>query len=419
MGARDFRAGDWKVTDIGRRWGHADSVRAGISGMTKRRRQWISMFARLALCAVFIALAAQGVTFHDRVTLRPDPAAAEQVERAVRLLAIGETTVTVVGDQGEPIELPRDRVALDDAGEERVERGLGTAFASGDPWILFLAVALFAPVVALQPLRLLLMLRAQEIHLTYWECVKLSFGGNFLNFAFPIGSTGGDVFKAYYTARHTPRKTEAVTTILLDRIVGLSGLLVVAGVMSFVGTSDRLLRQLGLFAWLLLACFFLAAWMMISSRVSSLAPRRMMSKLPGIAHIKRMHGATERLIRHKFLLFMCLVISVVLQLIAVGVFVICAFALHMDFSGAKTWDYFAYIGGGQLVAAIPVSVLGLGTMEFAYKKFFLGTYGTLPQLLCLALWVRLVQLIWALPGAVFTLFGTYRPRSNDLENEIS
>jgi uncharacterized membrane protein YbhN (UPF0104 family) len=386
--------------------------------MTKRQRQAVSMFARLVLCAIFVVLAVHGVTLHDRVTLKPDPAIPGHGEYAVRLVALGETTVTVRAPEGSDVVLPRERIAIDAEGEERIERGLGTAFASSDPWILGLAIAVFAPVMVLQPWRLLLMLRAQQIHLTFWECVKLSFGGNFLNFAFPIGSTGGDVFKAYYTAQHTPRKTEAVMTIVLDRIVGLSGLLVVAGVMSFCGTSDRLLRQLGLFAWLLLGCFFVGACMVSSPRVSSLAPKRILAGLPGISHLKRMHGAAERLIEHRMLLFLCLLISVVLQFIAVGVFVICAYALHMDFSENKTWDYFAYIGGGQLVAAIPVSILGLGTMELAYKKFFLGAYGTLPQLLCLALWVRLVQLIWSLPGAVVTLFGAYRPRATDLEEEI-
>ena len=78
-------------------------------------------------------------------------------------------------------------------------------------------MALFAPVPLIQSLRFQLMLRAQEIELTYWESVKISLGGNFLNFVFLIGSTAGDVFKAYCTTLHTERKTEAVTTILFDR----------------------------------------------------------------------------------------------------------------------------------------------------------------------------------------------------------
>ena len=78
------------------------------------------------------------------------------------------------------------------------------------------------------------------------------------------------------------------------------------------------------------------------------------------------------------MLLLCLFLAVVLQFMAVGAGVLCARALHMDFSDSKAWDYFAYIGCGHMVAAIPISLMGIGTMEIAYKQFFLGEYGTLP-----------------------------------------
>ena len=123
----------------------------------------------------------------------------------------------------EEFEVQYDRLALDTEGNPRIERGLSTAFRRSSPRHLLLAILLFAPVPLLQSFRFQLMLRAQEIRLTFWEAIKISVGGNFLNFVFMIGSTAGDVFKAYSTALHTERKTEAVTTILLDRIVGAVG----------------------------------------------------------------------------------------------------------------------------------------------------------------------------------------------------
>ena len=381
--------------------------------MTKQRRQVAFALLRVAFGVVFITLAVRGVAVYDHVLLKPAAVDVAGQEQALRLVGETDSTITVRDAAGNEIALPRERVAIDAEGNAAIERGLITAFRNSDGRVLLIAFAIFAPVTFIQSARFRLMLRAQEIRITYWESVKLCFGGNFLNFAFPIGSTGGDVVKAYYTSLHTTRKTEAVTTILLDRIVGLSGLLVVAGVVSLTGSDHPMLRQVGIAAWLLLAVFLVGAWMLISPRVSALAPRRFLSQLPGAEHIKRIHGATERLIRHVPVLLLCLLLSVVLQFVAVGACVTCASALDMDFSGAKAWDYFAFIGAGQMVAAIPVSILGLGTMEFAYKQFFLGAYGTLPQLLCLALWVRLLQLFWALPGAFVTLLGAYRPRNLD------
>ena len=378
--------------------------------MTKQQRKVLSTLLRVVLGLVFITLAVHGVAVHDRVTIQPAEGDVEGKQRRYRLLGATETTITVRDSDGTELVLPRERVATDEQGSESIERGLVTAFRSSDGRILLLAFVVFSPVTFIQSLRFQFMLRAQEIRISYWESVKLCFGGNFLNFAFPIGSTGGDVLKAYYTSLHTTRKTEAVTTILLDRIAGLSGLLVVAGAVSFTGSAHPMLRKVGATACVLMGIFLVGAWMAISPRITNLAPRRLLSRLPGADHISRIHGATERLIRHLPTVGLCLLLSVVLQSIALGACVLCAYALGMDFSGARAWDYFAFIGAGQLVAAIPISVLGLGTMEFAYKQFFLDAYGTLPQLLCLALWVRLLQLFWALPGAVVTLFGSYRPR---------
>ena len=68
--------------------------------------------------------------------------------------------------------------------------------------------------------RFVWLLRAQGIYIGYWEGIKLTYAGNFFNFVM-VGTTGGDLFKAFYVAQHTRYKLEAVTTIFLDRVVGL------------------------------------------------------------------------------------------------------------------------------------------------------------------------------------------------------
>ena len=386
--------------------------------MASRARRISLGILRFALCAVFITWAVKGVSVYDRVELETGGAFGLP-DKPVNLRLLNETPDTVVVQlpDGTSRPVPRDAIAHDENGEEQIERGLLTAFRQTDPRYLLLALVVFTPVPALQSWRLQWMLRAQDIRLSWWQCTKLSFGGNFLNFAFPIGSTAGDVFKAYYTAMHTEHKTEAVTTILLDRFVGLSGLLVVAGVMSFVGSNDPLVRKLGIGALGLCAILFVAAIVLTSQRFVALLPRNLPFKVPAAASIKRIHATAERLVHHKKLLVGVLLQAIVLQFIAVGCGVICAVALHMNFSGNKMWDYFAFIGCGHVIAAIPIAPFGLGTMEAAYKAFFLGEYGTLSQLLCLALWVRILLLVWALPGALVTVLGAYRPRDLKLPGE--
>ncbi len=380
--------------------------------MTAGQRSRIWAIVRLVLCVLFIALAVRGVALHDRVTLTPPPEAPADIPVKVRLVDEGPDTVTILDAAGARRTLPRSRIARDADGSEQIERGLATALRSINPYYLALALLVFAPVTLLQSLRFQLMYRAQDIRLSYWESVKLCYAGNFLNFVFLLGSTAGDVFKAYHTATHTPHKTEAVTTILLDRIVGLSGLLVVAAIMSFTGSADPLLRKLGITALVLLGGVLVALWVVGSHRGIAARVRRgmqnLLRQLPAAETTVRVMASAERLANRRGLLGGCVVIAIVLQFIAVGAGVVLAYALHMDFSGSKVWDYFAYIGSGHMIAAIPITAQGLGTMELAYKQFFLGTYGTLAQLLCLALWIRIMQLLWSLPGALVTMLGKHR-----------
>jgi hypothetical protein len=75
-----------------------------------------------------------------------------------------------------------------------------------------------------------MLLSGQDIHVTYWEALKLTYIGAFFNTT-PPGAVTGDMMKGYYTVKRQgqERKIAAFATILLDRIVGISGLIIVAG----------------------------------------------------------------------------------------------------------------------------------------------------------------------------------------------
>ena len=49
---------------------------------------------------------------------------------------------------------------------------------------------------------------------------------------FMLGTTGGDVLKAYYASKQTPHRTEAVMSVLVDRAIGLLALIILGGAMA-------------------------------------------------------------------------------------------------------------------------------------------------------------------------------------------
>ena len=64
-------------------------------------------------------------------------------------------------------------------------------------------------------------LRAQGFDLPRGRIVRVFFIGQFFN-AFMLGACGGDLARIYYTVRESvERRTEAATTVLIDRAVGL------------------------------------------------------------------------------------------------------------------------------------------------------------------------------------------------------
>jgi len=394
--------------------------------MTQKARKRIFALLRVAVCVVALGYVLHGVSLHDQVVL-------EDGDR-VRLLGEAGKTITVLQD-GYEVALPRDRIARDDEGQERISYGLSGAIRRSNPRTLLLCLVLFGPVPLFQSLRFLWMLRAQEIRISYWESVKLSFAGNFLNF-FVVGTTGGDVAKAYYVSLHTARKTEAVTTVLLDRVVGLAGLLTTGGLVIFLSTRDPQLLAVGyviaavwlalLAAAVLLGSRRLRQWLGSRSWVMRLismadqaaaAPDAEAGRLRralawGYGQARKAELATHRLLRHKLLVFGALMATVVLQALAVSDFVLICHALDMDFSGGKVWDYYAAIATGLIVAAVPISPQGLGPTEATYKHFLLGTHGASSQILCMAMAIRLVQLAWALPGLLVAMTGSYRPQGD-------
>lgn len=97
----------------------------------------------------------------------------------------------------------------------------------GWPWFLLAQVA-YGGVLLLAAWRWRVLLRAQGLALGWRESTSLTLIGHFFN-QFMLGSTGGDVVKAYYVASAMPEKRAvAVLTVFLDRALGLMVLVLIA-----------------------------------------------------------------------------------------------------------------------------------------------------------------------------------------------
>lgn len=95
--------------------------------------------------------------------------------------------------------------------------------------MLGLALACVLAAVTVTILRWHLLLRTLGLQFTVRESLRAGFMGYLFNLL-PLGLAGADAVKAgFLIHRNSSRKTEAITTVIIDRVLGLYALLVLAG----------------------------------------------------------------------------------------------------------------------------------------------------------------------------------------------
>jgi uncharacterized protein (TIRG00374 family) len=96
---------------------------------------------------------------------------------------------------------------------------------------LILSFILMGATIMTGVIRWQTVLKVHGLDMPLQRTTQISLIAHFFN-SFLLGSVGGDVLKAYYVARETHhKKTEAVVTVLVDRIIGMFSLLLFACVM--------------------------------------------------------------------------------------------------------------------------------------------------------------------------------------------
>lgn len=108
------------------------------------------------------------------------------------------------------------------------QKALADIAAAPKNWsFAFLAFGLIGGAALVTFGRWYLLVRAQEFPFRFATAVQYGFVGMMMNYVAP-GSVGGDLFKAVLLARdHSSRRTIAVATVVLDRILGMLALFMI------------------------------------------------------------------------------------------------------------------------------------------------------------------------------------------------
>lgn len=378
----------------------------------KRARSILLPLLRYGLCAVAIWYLYNHVPWYDYVHLN------DAAETRARMTAEQPDGCRILLD-GRETFVANDRIRFvpDESGVavRKIEYGIKSLLPRVNLRLAMFAILLFLPVPMLSAMRLTWMLAIQDVRLSYWNAVKLTYAGNFFNFALP-GTTGGDLIKAYYITRFTHHKTEAVTTVFMDRVIGLLGLVLMAGVMVLVAWDQRSFAQLAVILGAVCGALAIGMTLVFSRRLRhAIGLPRLAARLPAGEQLLRIGRAIVKMRQHKGLVTAALLNTFILQFVVMVSAYTMALAIGMKNDFAK---YMIYVPIGFLIAAIPIAPpQGFGVMEAAYITFFARTgMATDSQALIFALAVRVVQLVWALPGVLVPLLGAHLPSRRELDD---
>src|SRR4051812_42036185 len=111
----------------------------------------------------------------------------------------------------------------------RIEPGIISLVRRANALLLLAAILIFPITFLITSYRWHELLKVLDIRIGQARTFVLNMVGAFYNTFMP-GSTGGDVLKAWYVAKHTTMRTRAVMSVLVDRMIGLLALIMVGGI---------------------------------------------------------------------------------------------------------------------------------------------------------------------------------------------
>lgn len=241
------------------------------------------------------------------------------------------------------------------------------------PFELFLSVLFMGLTVLLGVLRWRMVLGVLGLELPLGRATAISFVAHFFN-SFLLGSTGGDVLKAYYAARETHhKKPEAVATVFVDRLIGLLSMLLFAAIMmvpnrALMGAHGRLAALAGVILVMLAVGLGLAG-LAFRGGLSRTFPqaRAWLRRLPKGVVLERSLDACRQFGRAPGVLLGTMALSMVLN--AVCVMQIWALARGMNLR-LDPVALFVLVPVVICLAAIPITPSGLGVRENLYVWMF-------------------------------------------------
>jgi glycosyltransferase 2 family protein len=308
----------------------------------------------------------------------------------------------------------------------QVHRNQGFSRLVNEPkdWrILAAGLACTFLAVSLSFVRWYVLVNALGLSFRLVDALRLGALGFALNFV-SLGSIGGDLFKAIFLAKEFPgRRTEAVATVLADRVVGLLMMMALASTAILISDWRDAPPEIALLCHTILLATVIAfagtGLLLFVPLLTGELIRGWAEKVPLVGETAgRLIGAVEAYRDQKSRLFLAAGIGLVVDTLFVTSFYLVARGLPVQ---APTFaQHLMIVPAANMAGAIPATPSGLGTLEAAVEALYQavpGNSGILPgDGTLVALAHRVTMIAVAMIGMIYYL--SQRAELSDVLNEV-
>lgn len=261
-----------------------------------------------------------------------------------------------------------------------------------------------------------LLLRAKGLLIPFTTLAWLWLVNNFVGLFLPT-TVGEDVARTISLGRYISDATEAASSVVVDRIVGVTTLLTVA-LGGAVLTTSILIPDAIIFAILLLLFSIGALVFTFNNRpLLNRVTRSFYSMKDNVIarKLKLFHESLSKYTKHKKVLMVVLTISFFVQFFRVLIVYSVSLSLNLDIS---VYYFFLFVPLIIFVTMLPISIGGIGVREGAYIYFFSHVGMPIHSAFVLSLLSYALTLVAALPGgAIYALIGL--PKQLQVESSES
>ncbi|MCX6128247.1 MAG: lysylphosphatidylglycerol synthase transmembrane domain-containing protein [Proteobacteria bacterium] len=243
-----------------------------------------------------------------------------------------------------------------------------------EPELLLAAIAYWMASCFLGTWRWISLLEGAGFRIFWRRTLQLQVTGFFFNTVMP-GAVGGDIIKLAYIIRDNKdkSKTLAMMTVLLDRIVGLSGLFMIGWIFMLSNLSEmlgqpRLIPLVLLMGGISLGFILFYTAALYHYKGSDPVLRLLSLPIPGLSLVLKLYNSLRAYRYARLAIFRSILLSLVIQAMSLLLFYL--FTCRILGLAPPFGSIASIFPVGVLTTAIPITPGGLGVGHVAFDRLF-------------------------------------------------